>query len=205
LACPGHRDHPGAARKLCAKTVKQRILQTLFITGEMPMSNAIYEITIASLLRSLKNLDGLISKAEAAVEQDEDMDENTLVQARLFPNMRPFVFQIRVATDTAKGAAARLSGTDLPSWADDEETFADLHERVAKAITFLSGFAPGDFEGAESRTIELKLGPNTYTFTATQYIGGFVLPNFHFHMTTAYNILRHNGVVIGKRDYLGQI
>lgn len=169
------------------------------------MSNLIYEITIESLLRSLKNLDVIISKAEAHVEADKDMDEKTLVQARLFPNMRPFVFQIRVATDTAKGAAARLSGTPLPSWPDNEETFAELHERVGKAITFLSGFKPEDFDGAESRTIELRLGPSSHTFTAPQYIGGFVLPNFHFHMTTAYNILRHNGVVIGKRDYLGEI
>lgn len=169
------------------------------------MSNTIYKITIESLLRSLKNLDAIISKAEAFAEQDKDIDDQTLVQARLFPNMRPFVFQIRVATDTAKGAAARLSGTPVPSWPDDEETFAELHERVGKAITFLSGFKPEDFEGAEDRTIELKLGPNSFTFTATQYIGGFVLPNFHFHMTTAYNILRHNGVVVGKRDYLGEI
>lgn len=169
------------------------------------MSNTFYELTIVSLLRSLNKLDDLISKAEAYVEQDPEIHEATMVQARLFPNMRPFVFQIRVATDTAKGAAARLTGSELPSWPDDEETLAQLHERVGKAISFLSGFKAEDFDGAESRTIELKLGPNHYKFTADQYLGGFVLPNFHFHMTTAYNILRHHGVVLGKRDYLGEI
>ena len=169
------------------------------------MSNTFYELTIVSLLRSLKKLDDLISKAEAYVEQDKEIDEKTMVQARLFPNMRPFVFQIRVATDTAKGAAARLTGSEVPSWADDEETLAQLHERVGKAITFLSGFKAEDFDGAESRSIELKLGPNFHKFTAHQYLCGFVVPNFHFHMTTAYNILRHSGVALGKRDYLGEI
>jgi hypothetical protein len=117
--------------------------------------------------------------------------------------MAPLIFQIRVATDTAKGAAARLSGKPVPSWPDDERTFAELHQRIGKAVDYLSGFKPEDFDGAEDRAIELKLGPETMAFTGSDYIAGFVQPNFYFHVTTAYNILRHNGVAIGKRDFLG--
>ncbi len=167
------------------------------------MTNPVYDFSIAPLLRSLKNLDAIIGKAAEHVSADKDIDEGTLVQARLYPNMRPLIFQIRVATDTAKGAAARLSGNAVPSWADEETTIDDMHERLAKAIDYLAHFKPADFEGGEERPIELKLGPNTVNFTGASYIANFVLPNFYFHMTTAYNILRHNGVVIGKRDYLG--
>ncbi len=168
------------------------------------MQYPVYDLGIAPILRSLKNLDKIISKAEAHLAADDNLEEATLVQARLFPNMRPFVFQIRVATDTAKGAAARLSGTAVPSWADDEATFAEVHERLGKAITFLSGFKAEDFAAADERAIELKLGPRTVNFSGKDYLAGFVLPNFYFHMTTAYNILRASGVVIGKRDYLGE-
>jgi len=167
------------------------------------MTDLIYDLTIAPLLRSLKNLDAIVGKAEAYANADENIDPATLVQARLYPNMRPFIFQIRVATDTAKGAAARLSGRAVPSWPDEETTFAEVHERIGKAIDYLSGFKPADFTGAEKRAIEFKLGPRSVKFTGISYIADFVLPNFYFHVTTAYNILRHNGVVIGKRDYLG--
>ena len=167
------------------------------------MSNLVYDLAIAPLLRSLKNFDAIISKAEAYVAADDGIDEETLVYARLYPNMRGLVFQVRVATDTAKGAAARLSGSELPSWADDEETFADIHARIGKAIDYLSGFKPAQFDGAEGRDIHLKIGPYEFDFSGASYIANFVLPNFYFHVTTAYNILRHNGVVIGKRDYLG--
>jgi hypothetical protein len=167
------------------------------------MSHLIYDLTIAPMLGTLKNLDAIVSKAEDYVNADDNIDESTLVQARLYPNMRPLIFQIRVATDTAKGAAARLSGNAVPSWADEEKTFAEVHERIGKAIDYLSGFEPEDYQGAEARSIEFKLGPRTVKFTGTSYIADFVLPNFYFHVTTAYNILRQNGVVIGKRDYLG--
>jgi hypothetical protein len=155
------------------------------------------------MLRTLNNLDAIISKAEAHVAADDYLDESTLVQARLFPNMRTLVNQVQFATDTAKGAAARLSGTELPSWADNEKTFAEVHERIGKAISFLTSFKAGDFDGADQRAIELKLGPRTVNFDGSTYISGFVLPNFYFHVTTAYNILRASGVDIGKRDFLG--
>ncbi|HVS63816.1 MAG TPA: DUF1993 domain-containing protein [Thermoanaerobaculia bacterium] len=167
------------------------------------MSNLIYDLSIAPMSRSLKNLDAILAKAEEHAEADDGIEPSTLIQARLHPNMRPLVFQIQVATDTAKGAAARLTGREVPSWPDEEETFADLHARVGKAIDYLSGFRPEDFEGAEDREIRLQLGPNAHDFTGRTYLAGFVIPNFYFHVTTAYSILRHNGVVIGKRDFLG--
>jgi hypothetical protein len=167
------------------------------------MGNPVYDLAIATMLRSLKNLDAIVGKAEEHVRGDENLEPETLLQGRIYPNMRPFMFQIQVATDTAKGAAARLSGRSVPSWPDEEKTFAEVHQRLGKAIAYLSNFAPEDFEGAENRPIELKLGPQTMNFTGTSYLSTFVLPNLFFHVTTAYNILRHNGVVIGKADFLG--
>lgn len=166
------------------------------------MSISIYDQVIAPLTTMLRNLDAVVSKAEAYAEERE-IDPSVLIQARLFPDMLPFVYQIRIATDTAKGAAARLSGTPVPKWADDEETFADVHVRLQKAIDFLSTFEPSQFEGAEKRNIELKLGPREVKFVGKDYITGFVIPNFYFHITVAYAILRHNGLDIGKADYLG--
>jgi hypothetical protein len=118
--------------------------------------------------------------------------------------MLPFVSQIRIATDMAKGAAARLSGTEMPKWADDEVSFDDIHARIRKALTYLATFKPGEFEGSETRDIELRLPNRTLQFTGQEYVLGFVLPNFYFHVTTAYNILRHNGLAIGKLDFLGE-
>ncbi len=168
------------------------------------MSTLIYDLSIAPMLRSLKNLDAIVTKAEAHVEADDNIDESTLVEGRLYPNMRPFVFQIRVATDTAKGAAARLTGSELPSWSDDEVTFADIHARIHKAIDYLSSFDASDFEGTEDRAINLSFGPISVDFTGTSYLANFVLPNFYFHVSTAYDILRHNGVELGKMDFLGR-
>jgi hypothetical protein len=166
------------------------------------MSNLIYDLSIAPLLDTLKNLDAIVSKAEAHVEADENLSEEIFIQGRLYPNMRPFIFQIQVATDSAKGVAARLSGKELPAWPDEETTFADTHARIRKTIDYLSGFSPEDFAGTENKLIELKLGPNEFKMTGHEYISVFVLPNFYFHVTTAYNILRHFGVDIGKKNFL---
>ena len=167
------------------------------------MSNLIYDLAISPILYSLKQLDGIVRKAEEHLSANEDIEPCTLVQSRLYPNMLPFVFQIRVATDTAKGAAARLSGNAVPSWADEEKTFGEVQERIGKAIDYLSGFNPEDFAGAENRDIVLELGPYTMKFDGAGYVAQFVMPNFYFHMTTAYNILRSNGVDVGKTDFLG--
>jgi hypothetical protein len=166
------------------------------------MSTPVYDFAIAPLLQTLKNLDTIVTQAEAHVAGDEHCAPETFIQGRLYPNMRPFIFQVQVATDTAKGAAARLSGQPAPVWPDEETTFAEVHERIGKAIGYLSGFRSGAFEGAEDRAIELKLGEHAFRLSGRQYVQAFVLPNFYFHVTTAYNILRHFGVDIGKRDYL---
>ena len=167
------------------------------------MTHLVHELVIETMRRSLGNLDVIVTKAESYVAGDDNLDADTLLHARLYPNMRPFIFQVQVATDTAKGAAARLAGRDVPSWPDEEKTFADVHGRIHKAIDYLSSFSPQDFEGAEKREIKLRLGPHAIDFTGSSYISGFVLPNFFFHVTTAYDILRHNGVPIGKADFLG--
>jgi hypothetical protein len=181
-----------AGRKLSRPTAESAV-----------MSNLVYELAIETMLRSLRNLDAIVTKAEEYVALDQNLDASTLLQARLYPNMRPFMFQVQVATDTAKGAAARLTGREVPSWPDEEKTFADVHARLRKAIDYLSSFAPADFDGAETREVKLRLGPHAVDFTGSSYISSFVLPNFFFHVTTAYNILRHNGLAIGKADFLG--
>lgn len=166
------------------------------------MSISMYDQTVAAMSRGLLNLDAILSRAEEYARERE-IDPAILVQGRLFPDMFPLAAQVRIATDVAKGAAARLSGCELPSWADDEETFEELHARIRKALDFMATCRPEDFEGSEKKRIELKLPNETMEFDGREYVLGFVMPNFYFHVTTAYNILRHNGVPIGKRDFLG--
>lgn len=168
------------------------------------MTISIFDQTVSALSRTLLNLDRIVSKAEEYAKE-RNIDPAALLQDRLYPDMLPFVSQIRIATDTAKGAAARLSGTELPKWADDEVTFEDVHARIRKALDYLATFKPEQFEGAEDKPIEMKLPNRTLNFSGREYILGFVLPNFYFHATTAYAILRHNGLPIGKLDYLGGV
>jgi hypothetical protein len=166
------------------------------------MSISIYDQVIAPLQKGLTSLDKIVHKAEAFAEQHKIKPE-VLVQGRLRPDMLPFVAQIRIATDTAKGAAGRLSGSELPKWADEEASFAEVHERIGKALDYLGTFKASQFEGAEKKNIELKFGPVEMKFSGTDYITQFVLPNFYFHYVTAYDILRYNGVELGKKDFLG--
>lgn len=167
------------------------------------MGISIYDLAIAPLSRTLQNLDHIVGRAEEYAAQ-RSIEPAALIQARLYPDMLPFVSQVRIATDTAKGAAARLSGTELPRWEDNEETFEEIHGRIRKAVDFLATFRPEQFEGAEHKAIEMNLPKRTVHFSGRDYILNFVLPNFYFHATTAYAILRHNGVAIGKQDYLGE-
>ncbi len=167
------------------------------------MSISLYDQSIARMNHMLQNLDNIVSKAEAYAEAN-NIEPSALLQARLFPTMRNFTFQVQVATDVAKSCAARLAGTDMPKWSDDEETFADVHGRIRLALDFLATFRPEQFEGCETRELEIKLGSHTVNFTGQSYLLGFVLPNFYFHMATAYNLLRHNGLDLGKRDFIGE-
>lgn len=168
------------------------------------MSISIYDQSVARMRHMLGNLDRLVAKAEAYAEEN-DIDPSVLLRARLYPTMRDFIFQVQVVTDISKSGAARLAGVEMPKWADDEETFADVHARIKKALDFLETFKPGQFENSETKAIELNLRGHIVKFTGQSFLLGFAMPNIYFHMTTAYNILRHNGLDIGKRDFLGEI
>jgi uncharacterized protein len=161
-----------------------------------------YDQLVPTFTQMLTALDKVLSKAEADAAARK-IDPQVFTNGRLAPDMLPLTRQIQIMTDQAKGGASRLAGLESPKWADDEKSFADLHERVAKTIAHLKTFKPEQFEGAETRAIELKFPNATLNFTGKDYFLGFVVPNFYFHYTTAYAILRHNGVQIGKQDFLG--
>ncbi len=140
-----------------------------------------------------------VTKAETHADE-HGIEQAALLNARLFPDMHGFIKQIQIASDTAKSGAARLSGVEIPSWEDDETSFADLRARIQKTVDFLAGIEPETLEGAESREVEIKFTGGSVKLAGESHLLDFVLPNLYFHITTAYNILRHNGVAIGKRD-----
>lgn len=168
------------------------------------MSLKLYDITLPPLERGLTNLSVLIDKASAHAAARK-FDPTALVQARLYPDMLPFPRQVQIACDGAKGAAARLAGIEVPKHEDTETTLAELKQRIAKTLDFIGSVRPEQFAGAEDRPIELKFPNITLRFSGRSYVTDFVLPNFYFHVTVAYALLRHNGVEIGKQDYLGKI
>ena len=166
------------------------------------MTLSMYDAAVPGMVRSLKNLDTILDKAVAYAE-GKNIDPNLLATSRLALDMLPLARQIQIGTDGAKGGAARLAKVEIPSYPDTETTMAELKERIAKTIAFMEGIPAEKFEGAEDLTIHLKFGPREMSFPAKQYLFSFVIPNVYFHVTTAYAILRHNGVDIGKMDYLG--
>ena len=166
------------------------------------MANQSYEIMTTIFSKMLPNLKAILSKAEADAAARK-IDPQVFLQARIAPDMFALTRQVQIVTDQVKGGLARLAGADVPSWEDKEATFADLQARVDKAIAYVKTFKPGQFEGAETRKVELKFPGATMSFNGKDYLFNFVLPNFYFHMTTAYAILRHNGVALGKRDFTG--
>jgi hypothetical protein len=156
-------------------------------------------------VRSFDNLSKIIDKAVANAESRK-IDPAVFIGARLAPDMLPFSKQIQIASDTAKGAAARLASVEIPSFADTETTFAELKDRIARTVAFVREADAAKIDASGEREIILKLGKSgEVKFTGTSYLLDFVLPNFFFHITTAYLILRHNGVDVGKLDYLGQL
>lgn len=157
---------------------------------------------VPSFVHSLTALSKILDKAEAHAEAKK-IKPDVIPQLRLVADMLPFWRQVTIACDHAKGASARLSGTENPSFADAESTLAELKERIAKTIAFITTIPDEAFADAESRTIMVKAGPRELTFSAPQYYGSYAIPNFFFHMTTAYAILRANGVEVGKGDFLG--
>jgi hypothetical protein len=162
------------------------------------MSFSIYEACSPVLVRGLTNLSGILAKAEAS-----GIAESELIEARLAADMRPLPFQVQSASDSAKGVVARLTGVEVPSMADTEASFAELRERCQRTIAYIQSVDAAKFEGAEDREVVMKFPQGSMTFSGRQFLTGFALPNFYFHVTTAYAILRHKGVQIGKMDYLG--
>lgn len=167
----------------------------------MPLS--MYQASIPVFLRGLNNLSEILKKAEAYAEAKK-IEPGVLVNARLAPDMFPLARQIQIASDGVKGCGARLAGIDVPSFPDTETTFSELQARIDKTVDFLKGLTPAEIDGTEAKAITLPLRSGELQFTGQSYLLNFVLPNFFFHVTTAYAILRHNGLDIGKMDYLGK-
>jgi hypothetical protein len=168
------------------------------------MSLSMYQASVPAFLQILGSLAGVLTKAEAYAAERK-IDPAVLLNYRLAPDMFPLIRQVRIVTDHAKGCCARLAGVEVPSYADDEASFAQLRARLDKTVAFVRSFQPEAIDGSEEREVTLMVGGQPMTFKGQQYLVNFVLPNFYFHATTAYGILRHCGVPLGKRDYLGSI
>jgi hypothetical protein len=168
------------------------------------MTVAVYDISIPALSRGLTNLSVILDKA-AAHAAAKKYDSIVLVQSRIYPDMHPLTRQVQIACDTAKGAAARLANVDVPKHEDTETTLDELKQRIAKTLDFLKTVTAAQVNSAESRTIEIKFPNGAWKFTAVSYITDFVLPNFYFHASMVYALLRKSGVEIGKTDFLGAI
>jgi hypothetical protein len=166
------------------------------------MNISMYQASAPRFANILSNLSGILEKAEAHVEAKK-IEPAALIAFRLYPDMYPLARQVQVACDVAKGAVARLAGVEIPQHQDTERSFPELKARIAKTVEFIQSVKPEQVDGTEEKEIVLKLGSREVTFKGMQFLLGFALPNFYFHVTTAYNILRHNGVEIGKRDFLG--
>ncbi|MGA9794577.1 MAG: DUF1993 domain-containing protein [Rhizomicrobium sp.] len=166
------------------------------------MTFSIYDASIPPMIRMLQSISKIMDKAQAQAKS-EGKDLSSLLEARLAPDMHPFPRQIQIMSDAAKGAAARLAGIEAPSMPDNETTFAELQQRIAKTVAFLESIKREQLDGAEERKIELKTPNRTLEFNGRDFLTQFALPNFFFHATTAYDLLRHKGIAIGKMDYLG--
>jgi hypothetical protein len=161
-----------------------------------------YQASVPRFINILGNLANILDKAQAHVEAKK-IAEGTLPGYRLFPDMLPMTSQVQIACDSAKGVVARLAGIDIPVFEDNEKTLADLKARVAKTIAFIQTITPAQIDGTEEKDIVIKRGEKETHYKGMQFLLGHAVPNFYFHVTTTYNILRHNGVEIGKRDFLG--
>ncbi len=166
----------------------------------MPIS--MYQASVPRFVSILGNLSNILDKAQAHVDAKK-IDETALTNYRLFPDMLSFTKQIQIACDSAKGVVARLAGVEIPVFEDNEKTLAELKARIAKTQAFLQSVTAAQIDGTEDKGIVVKRGDKETHYKGMQFLLGHALPNFYFHVTTAYAILRHNGVELGKRDYLG--
>jgi len=161
-----------------------------------------YQASVPRFVNMLTNLSAILDKAQAHVDAKK-LDASALTSFRLFPDMLPMAKQVQIACDTAKGLVARLAGVEIPVYEDNEKTLAELKARIGKTIAFIQTFTPAQIDGTEDKDIVVKRGDKETHYKAMQFLLGHATPNLYFHITTTYNILRHNGVEIGKRDYLG--
>lgn len=162
-----------------------------------------YDASIPVVSHFIRGLQAILRKAEAHCAAKK-IDPNAILSARLFPDMFNLTKQVQLVSDFAKGIGARLSGVANPGYADEEKTFDELQARLQKTLDFLSTLKKEQFAGAAAKPVTIKVGGNDMTFTGSEYLMGYALPNFYFHLTTAYNILRHNGLELGKKDYMGR-
>jgi hypothetical protein len=166
------------------------------------MAMSMYQASAPRFVNTLKNLSAILDKAQAHADAKK-IEPRVLTAARLYPDMFPMSRQVQSACDTAKGAVARLAGVEVPVHEDTEQTFEELKARIAKTIAFINTLKPAQVDGSEDKEVVLKFRSGEVKFKGMQYLLGQALPNFYFHVTTAYNILRHNGVEVGKKDYIG--
>ena len=166
------------------------------------MSLSMYQASVPVFRHQIMALAKILAKGEEHANARK-IDHAALIQCRLYPDMFPLARQVQIASDTAKSAAARLAGVEVPSWEDNETTFAQLRERCEKTDTYLATFRAEQIDGSEEREVVLKMRDGQMTFIGRQYLLTFAIPNFYFHITTAYALLRQCGVEIGKRDFLG--
>ncbi len=168
------------------------------------MTTSLYDFTVPSFTRALQNLSRQLDKANAHAAQKK-VDFKAFAETRLIADMHPLTSQVQIACDNAKGAVARLAGIDAPRHEDTEKTYEELKARIAKTLDFISTVKREQFEGAETRQVVLKFPNMTLTFNGLDYVTKFALPNFYFHATMAYALLRKNGVELGKPDFMGNI
>jgi len=166
------------------------------------MTISMFQASVPRLINALNNLSHILDKAQAHIDAKK-IDASALIQFRLYPDMLNFTRQVQIASDTAKGVVARLAGVEIPAYEDNEQSIADLKARIAKTIAFIQGIKPEQIDGTEDKDIITKRGEKETHYKGMQFLLGHAIPNVYFHSTTAYAILRHNGVEVGKRDYLG--
>jgi hypothetical protein len=166
------------------------------------MTISMYQASVPPFVRALNNLAAILEKG-AAHAQARKIDEAVLLGSRLFPDMLPLTKQVQLASDSAKSGAGRLAGAEFPAFEDKEATFQELVQRIRKTVTYLESLRPEQIDGSEDKTVSWQTRSSTKSMQGLPYLMYHVLPNVHFHVTTAYAILRHNGIEIGKKDFLG--
>lgn len=172
--------------------------------GVIVMSQQMYKSSAAVFTHNLKNL-ATVLKAAARDAKTRGIEPSVLLNSRLAPDMFPLIKQVQIVADNAKGCCARLAGVDVPVFEDNEANFADLDKRIKQTLAFIRSLKAAQFVGSESREVVMKMPIGTLAFNGMDYLNGWALPNFYFHYSAAYNILRHNGVSLGKRDFLGVV